>query len=215
MEKLTDMIYSLLKIVWGEDWGTFSEEKPTDNDPDTQKLPHITYSLAHRQHMANRTVKRTQFASEPDPEHEGHNITYHKNWFTCELHFTIYHDTNKGARQIAERFEEFMDTYVGYFKQEGVSEIIFKEELAPNVNSDYRQDLPYRTLIYEANIERTLVIRSYDLHQVDLVLLESKPKTADDAESPTDESQSVITNLGLNNFLELYNQNFPSPKGGN
>ena len=43
---------------------------------------------------------------------------------------------------IAERLEVFIESYRGYFKELGISEIIFQEEFSPGVSSQYRQDLP-------------------------------------------------------------------------
>lgn len=223
LEKLTDMIHKLLNIVWGESWGIFSEESPTDNDAEKACLPHITYNLVNRVHTDKKTVKWSRFASEPDPLHKGETITHYKCWFTCNVEFTIYDDTNKGARVTTQKFEEFMETYIGYFKQEGISEILFKEETAPGVNSDYRQDLPYRTLRYEIRIERTMTISSYDLNQVDIKLSEidvdmqvQHPSgNIDEYASSLTQDNAVKTHLGPSNFLDLYNQNFPSQKGGN
>lgn len=224
LDKLTDMIYKLLDIAWGDKWGVFSEERPTDNDADNTPLPHITYNLIHRVHTEKKTVKWQQFASEPDPIHKGETITQYKCWFTCQVDFTVYDDTNRGARLTAQRFEEFMETYIGYFKQEGISEIIFKSEKAPDVSSSYRQDIPYRTLCYEVRIERILAVSSYDLHRVDVILHDVdvdmnvvKPDGTliDTYQSEFYDENPVKTHLGSSNFLDVYNKNFPSQKGGN
>jgi hypothetical protein len=223
LEKLTDMIHKLLNIVWGEGWGVFSEESPTDNDAEKAPMPHITCKLVDRTHTDNKAVKWSKFASEPDPEHEGETISSQRCWFTCELEFVIHAVTNREARIIAQRFEEFMETYVGYFKQEGVSEIIFKREKAPNVDSSTRQDIPHRSLCYQVRIERIITVSSYQLKQVDLMLKEVdvdvelvQPDGATDNFQSTfnDDSEPVRTHLGPSNFLDIYNKEFPSQKGG-
>lgn len=216
LEKMTDTIHRLLSIVWGDGWGVFSEESPVDNEAEKAQMPHITYNLVSRTHTQSKNVKWARFHSEEDPEHEGESLTHYKCWFTCQVEFTIYDDTNRGTRNWAEKFETFMENYMGYLKQEGISEIIFKEESAPSVNSNYRQDLPYRTLRYEVRIERTIVESSYDLNQVDIVLNEidinAKVKhpsgNVDDYKAQVTKDNPVKTHLGNNQFLDLYNQHF-------
>lgn len=205
LEKLTDLIHKLLNIAWGENWGVFSEESPTDNAAEQHRLPHITYSLVSRKKAANMGVKHQTFAAFPDPDHEGETITPQRTWFDCKLEFCIYANTNKESRIWAQRFEEFMETYKGYFKQEGVSEILFEEELIPMMNTSYRQDLPRRTIMYFVRIERITEIRSFELSQVDTVINEPEQRPL----VPLGSIQTnVKTHLG-NNFLDLYNENFP------
>jgi hypothetical protein len=203
---LTDMIHRLLPMVRGEKWGVFSEEAPTGNDAEQMVMPHIAFNLTSRVHTANRAAKWQRFGSEPDPEYPNETISFYRSWYTCQVDFTIYARTNKEARQTAEWFEQFMETYSGYFKEQGISEIIFREEKAPGVNSFYRQDLPYRTLCYEVRIERIMTIRSYDLNKLDVVIQE--PTIVADI-APEERNQSVSTHLENNNFLDVYNQNFP------
>jgi len=223
LESLTDMVHKLLDIAWGDHWGTFSEEKPVDNDADKATMPYIAYNLINRVHTANKTIKWQQFATEPDPLHKGETLTSYRCWFTCQVEFTIFDDTNRGATRLARKFEEFMETYIGYFKQEGISEIVFKEEKAPNVSTLYRQDLPYRTLAYEVRIERIMMISSYDLNRVDIVLnevdvdltVQHPSGNIDHYESELTNNNPVTTHLGPSGFLDVYNKNFPSIKGGN
>lgn len=214
LEKFTDMICKLLNIAWGNDWGIFSEENPTGNNPEETPLPHITYNLISRRSTEKRGLKGQTFAPIPDPEHEGETITPVRQWFDCIVEFCIYARTNAEATRLAQRFEEFMYTYRGFFKDEGITEIIFEEERAPEVNSLYRQDIPHRTIRYLVRIERIIEIRSYELRQVGLSLnrvdlhLQAGDmefdSVFDDSPTPT----RVQADLG-NEFLDLYHKNFP------
>jgi hypothetical protein len=207
IEKLTDMIYQLLNVVWKSNWGLFTDENPTGNNPDEIPLPHITYNLVHRTHTKGRTVKQTQFDSFPDEENPGHNITMYRTWFTCVMEFCMYAATRKEATRLAQRFEEFMETYNGYFKSQGISEIVFMEELIPTISANYRQDIPHRTVRYEVRIERITSIRSAHLKQVLATInvgREGLPATPEI-------TKSKFTAIdGSPDFMKLYGDNFPN-----
>lgn len=57
-------------------------------------------------------------------------------------------------------FEELMFRYAGYFKQQGVAEIVFKSRFSDKNYDYYRQNLSVRSLQYYVEIERNYV--SYD-----------------------------------------------------
>lgn len=223
IEKLTDMVETLLKAVWGSDWGIFSEDSPTgfsgdDSDSTKIKLPHITHDLVSRVPMEDRTVKWTAFDSFPDPENPGHNITMYKQWFECELQFDLYHKTKKEARRLAQRFEEFMNTYIGYFKKQGVQEIIFLSEESPKTESFARQEMAKRTLTYYVRIERISAVRSAHLKQIadtikvgdeplEFTLPDSEPQPAP-VQAFQSSSSNELAHKGSNDFLSLYKKHY-------
>lgn len=67
-----------------------------------------------------------------------------------------YITTNKVMRD----FEELMFRYSGYFKKQGVAEILFKSRFSDKNYDYYRQNLSVRSLQYYIEIERNYV--SYD-----------------------------------------------------
>lgn len=210
LEKFTNLLDQMLRIVWGEGWGVFSPENPTTNEATQTILPHITYNLIRRTITDGRGLKGQVFGSIPDPEHPGETITPIRQWFDCEMEFCVYAKTNKEALEWATRFEQLMDTYRGLFKEEGITEIVFEEENAPDVNSKYRQDIPHRTIRYIVRIERIVEIKSFELKQVGVQLkkLRLKTKTNGD-EYITDiekDDKQVKTHLGNKSFLDLYNE---------
>ena len=166
IEKLTDMIHTLLNAVWGSDWGVFSNEDPTDNDSMQAPMPHIVYNLVSRRITEDKQLKRKQAGTFPDEDHPGHNITKYSMMFDCELEFAIYAQSRIEATRTAQRFEEFMEDYKGYFKEQGISEILFLEESRPDVSTEYRQDIPHRIVTYLVRIERISIVRSVHLKEV-------------------------------------------------
>lgn len=64
------------------------------------------------------------------------------------------------ANKVMRDFEELMFRYSGYFKQQGVAEIIFKSRFSDKNYDYYRQNLSVRSLQYYVEIERNYV--SYD-----------------------------------------------------
>lgn len=218
LEKFTDMIEKLLNATWGPDWGTFSEEYPTGNTPEKNPMPHITYNLVLRKKTPGRSLKTTQFESVPDPEHEGETITTNREWFDCEIEFTVFGRTNRESRKVAEEFEALIDQCKGFLKNEGVSEILFDEEAAAGLGGSSRQGLPQRILRYKVRIERITLKRSYALKQIGLKL-----QAVDVDVTVENEGYSVspgvpqaglshISKTGSSDFLSIYEQNFPKQK---
>lgn len=218
LDGFTDLIHDLLNRVWGPNWGIFTSESPTGNDPEVSPTPHITYNLLRREPADKKSLKRKQFKTFADKDNPGHNITLYRQWFDCAMEFVVYTKTNKEATRVAQRFEEFMETYTGYFKQKGVSEIVFNSEEGPSVSSESRQDIPHRTVRYFVRIERITPVRSIHLKQIDIIIDDDEPQLAvlpdtvsygeetnDELENQTVESQQT----DQDEFLGLYKQHFP------
>jgi hypothetical protein len=201
LDQFTDLIKETLDKVWGRDWGTFSDENPTDNDPSEALMPHITYNLVERTIAGEMgAAKRKFFDQEEDPDNPGHHITHYRIWFNCELEFCIYAKTRREAMKLAQRFEIFMEDYTGYFMQKGVSHINFQVERSPQVSSEYRQDIPHRTVRYSVRIERITTVRSIDVTQVttDVVVTDQVQLT------PPPASVKAQSSALMNHYNEYY-----------
>lgn len=201
VEKLTDMIHKLLNAVWGSDWGVFSDDDPTDNDSLQAPMPHITYNLVSRRVSDEKALKRKELETLPDHDNPGHNITKYSMYFDCELEFAIYAQSRIEATRTAQRFEEFMEDYKGYFKQQGISEILFLEESRPNVSTEYRQDIPHRIVTYFVRIERISLTRSVHLKEVTTTVIVDSQLT--------EHVPPKIETPPSGSFLDMYNTHFP------
>lgn len=80
--------------------------------------------------------------------------------FKCVIQFNIIGSDYIIANKVMRDFEELMFRYAGYFKQQGVAEIVFKSRFSDKNYDYYRQNLSVRSLQYYVEIERNYV--SYD-----------------------------------------------------
>ena len=80
--------------------------------------------------------------------------------FKCVIQFNIIGSDYITANKVMRDFEELMFRYSGYFKQQGVAEIVFKSRFSDKNYDYYRQNLSVRSLQYYVEIERNYV--SYD-----------------------------------------------------
>ena len=80
--------------------------------------------------------------------------------FKCVIQFNIIGSDYIIANKVMRDFEELMFRYSGYFKQQGVAEIVFKSRFSDKNYDYYRQNLSVRSLQYYVEIERNYV--SYD-----------------------------------------------------
>lgn len=210
LDTFMDALHKMLNRVWGIEWGVFSDESPTGNDIENTPLPHVTYNLASRKIDTDKGgIKAKQFGSFPDPDHEGHNITLFKQWFNCTVDFVVYAARRREAAVIAERLEVFIESYRGYFKELGISEITFQEEFSPGVSSQYRQDLPHRTVRYLVRIERINAVRSVHLKEIEHIVKVEKSSVPERVEREEPKSKQKIVENGLTNFLDLVDEHYP------
>lgn len=222
LEKLTDMVEQLTYAVWGPDWGVFSEEYPTGNEPEVTKLPHITYLLSSRVRKPGSSLKPQVFNSFPDPEHKGETITLSREWFVCELEFHVYAQTNHDSRKLSEKLEALIELYKGHFKLQGVTEFLFLEEIYSESGGSDRQGIPKRVLRYKVTTERITESRSYELRQIALkieaIALNLKAgeqgyaaRFGKEPHGLSNISNKEIQAAG-NDFLSIYEKNFPKQK---
>lgn len=203
LDQLTDLIKVTLDKVWGPGWGIFSDNDPTGNDPETTPMPHITYNLVSRVPVKEHGMARRLYDQLPDSEYPGHYISIYRQWFKCDVEFIIYARTRREATVTAFNFEEFMADYIGFFKHMGVNQIFFEHEESPDVSSQYRQDIPHRTVRYSVKIERNSTVRSGILKQVELEIVGTEL-----ADAIVEEEQQAPP-VNNNDFIALYDQHFP------
>lgn len=168
-DQFTDKMKELLKKAWGENWGTFSHDEPTGNDPSEIILPMITYDTYERvRSESHKSLEPIKFDRVKD-ESTKDIVDLYRMWFDVETDFKIYHDTNREARILMNDFEEFLWLYKSYFKEIGISDIIFLAEPKPQVVTKFQQEIPERTLRYLIRVERISTKRVGSLDHIDTV----------------------------------------------
>jgi hypothetical protein len=206
LDQFTTIIKTIIDKAWGATWGTFTNEWPVGNDPTTLPLPQITYELFHRvPSKSMKSIKPRLMETIPDPDVPNGTIDVYRQWFDCLVDFGIWHKTNMEAEALKQKFEDFMLAYSGYFKQQGVSELLFVAEMQPSVSTKWRQDIPHRALRYLVRIERVTPVRSTTISELFTNVVVHNPQQT---------GGTVITeypvNQAIDPFLQIYNRNYPN-----
>lgn len=204
-DTFTDEMSKLLRKAWGDDWGTFTEDEPTGTGGDDVILPVITYDIVERTRTKNglKSLDPVEFDTIPDPENPKHSVKLYRQWFDVMMEFRVFHNTNREARILMEEFETFVFTYKKYFKNLGISDIIFEKEKPPKVESRWSKDLPTRTLQYFVRIERITTIRSNNFIGINTAV-----KDANIMNPPMEGVRETIIGSKMDPMIEQYRSQF-------
>lgn len=175
LDNLVDTIRRLLDSAWGPGWGVFTDEVTSFNDPESLKLPYIVFHLLSR--MPNKELtplKKKFFNTFVDPLYPSHNIEVWRKWYDCKVAFYCYARTNREARYWANKLEAFIDTYVGYFKEAGLSEMIFLGEEEMERTSASSGLLAVRSLLYSVRVEEIRIVRGKLLEDLSIQVKQEK-----------------------------------------
>lgn len=155
-----DSLKKFIDNTWEDGWGELSMDAPTSNDPTSVSLPMITCDIVSRvPSQRTKGIKARQTGVFPDPEDDNYSIIVSRKWFDVVAEFLVMDNTNREAMDLANRFELFIDTYTGFFKEQGVSELIFKDEVDARLSGKYTEGIPSRCLRYDMVLERVIVER--------------------------------------------------------
>ena len=195
-----DEFFSLVHEMWNmiyNDECEFIEENPLQDTPEKLRMPRVAFELARREHTKEmpQGKKPKIYKSYTDPNNEEYSIQEVSEFFDCSVRFCIYGNSKKQAKEWAKKFELFMLTYAGIFKQRGTQEIMFLEESEQKVSTEGRQELPHRTLRYLVRIQRIQIIRSIKLKDIETTVKTNSGNNSD----------KYPSNLRPNEFMKNYN----------
>lgn len=74
--------------------------------------------------------------------------------YECIIQFNIFASVYNLAEEVMSSFEDMMIKYAGYFKRNGVAELLFKEEIADSDYNLYRQVVSVRNIRYKVHIDK-------------------------------------------------------------
>lgn len=174
-EDFTDYIYSLLQASWGEDWGVFTIEHPTNTDSTNKQFPQIVYELTSAEpgmYGKNQELKpriRENIIEIDETTHEKSSYSIYAQTIDMEITFYIYADNNKRASIITRKFKEFLYESTGFLKKKGLVQIFFKSESYASDRSN--ETYAVRKLVY--------FIRSEETYRIDDVILQEVGIQAD------------------------------------
>jgi hypothetical protein len=190
LDEFTCEVSRLMGLAYPDENITFTEDEPLGNSPDGISAPVITFDTHERtRSKSHKSLDPIHFDTIPDPDYPDYHIKLYRMWFDVEMDFNVYATTNRKAKQLMNLFEEFLFTYKGYFKDSGISDIIFLAETKPKVESRWNMELACRNLRYLVRIERITTVRSYNLKKVNLVV---DPITVDEDIEPQNHSTPFI-----------------------
>lgn len=160
LESFTDIFKSLLDDTWDDGWGTFTVEAPNWNNPESISTPCIVFDVEERVPSKNKIgIKSRQLEVVPDPDDTSYAFIVSRKWFDCEVSFLIASQTNREASRLMTKLETFIDTYTGYFKQNGLSEFIFLREDKSKLKEKVLEGVPSKCLVYLIVLERISIER--------------------------------------------------------
>lgn len=89
--------------------------------------------------------------------------------FKCIVQFNVIASVYKEAEEVMEKFEELIMTYTGFFKKNGVAEIIFNEHSTDESYNKLRETFSVRNLKYYVEIEKTTVIFKEKIKEIEIL----------------------------------------------
>lgn len=150
----------LLATAWQDENVTFTINGVKDENIEELDMPMIVFDVIER--VPSRVkpgIKSRAMELQIDPEDDNYSIIVHRKWFDAMVEFLVLDTTNQDAIKLADRFELFIDTFTGFFKEAGVSELIFSKEVDSRLSKNYIEHVPSRCLRYQMVVERIVIER--------------------------------------------------------
>ncbi|MCY9186589.1 hypothetical protein [Bacillus halotolerans] len=130
-------------------------------------MPAITYKLKKRTlNEQFKDIKPRYRGTIRNPYINGEFVQMYGQIFDLLIEFSIFSSSAEEADELVIEFEEFLQLYAGYFKKNGVQEILFCEQGEDNVVEEQRVDTPTRSLLYVMRFEKLIVRLLNDIQQV-------------------------------------------------
>ena len=134
---------------------------------DDAHFPAITYRVTGR--VLNDQFKDMKPRLRSTIEHpyiQGEYIELYGQMFDVSVEFCIHSLSAEQADEIVIELEEFLQTYAGYFKRNGVQELLFESQGADEVMEEGRIGLAKRRLNYTMRFEKLIVRFLNEIQQI-------------------------------------------------
>ena len=147
-----------------------NEEQSILKDPEVVfNNPHITYKVISRKPKNEYKPITREEIVECDEHGEQRPGMIYGQFFDCIVQFNILAGENRLANQVMEKFEELMIAHAGYFKQKGVSDFYFREQVTDSEYNNFRETLSIRNIRYYVQIEKLTVIFNRKINNIEAV----------------------------------------------
>lgn len=94
--------------------------------------------------------------------------------FKCQVQFSIIASNYESAEKIMDEFETLMLKYTGFFKRNGIAEILFEDQVTDKHYARVREILSVRNLVYYVEIEKLTVIFRDELKDIEVLAVDNK-----------------------------------------
>lgn len=116
---------------------------------------YIFYDLISRKPIIEKKPRpREEFVENTNDENNKRIGFVFGQKFQTIIQFNILACDYKTANAVMNGLEDLLFKYTGFFKQNGISEILFKNQFTDQNLGYYRQNLSVRSLVYEVITER-------------------------------------------------------------
>lgn len=154
-----------------------NEEQSVLKDPEVVfNNPHITYKVISRKPKNEYKPIAREETFECDKNGDQRPGIIYGQFFDCIVQFNILASENRLANQVMEKFEELMIAHTGYFKQKGVSDLYFKEQVTDSEYNNFRETLSIRNITYYVQIEKLMVIFNRKINNIETAGEAVQPK---------------------------------------
>lgn len=136
-------------------------------DPEIEfNHPYISYRLISRKPTKEyKPIAREEIVECDEHNDQRYGTVYGQN-FDCIVQFNIFASENRVANKVMESFEELMISYAGYFKEQGVRDLHFREQVTDKDYNNFRETLSVRNIRYYVQIEKLMVIFNRSISDV-------------------------------------------------
>ncbi len=136
-------------------------------DPEIEfNHPYISYRLISRKPTKEYKPIAREEIVECDEHNDQRYGTVFGQKFDCIVQFNVFASENRVANKVMESFEELMISYAGYFKEQGVRDLYFKEQVTDTDYNNFRETLSVRNIRYYVQIEKLMVIFNRSISDV-------------------------------------------------
>lgn len=130
--------------------------KIVDGVPENELKPRIMEDRIRRAKSQQDYIPDDKYPVEKNIEEEG--IEVYRHAFRYTIQFDIFATSYSQANDVLNEFETLMVDYTGYLKQNGVTELLFKERLTDASYSQYREKYSVRSVRYTLKIDKIHVV---------------------------------------------------------
>jgi hypothetical protein len=158
--EFAEMQAALLNKAWGAEWGTYTLEHHIGKNLSETEMPVITFDIMSRIPSTKKPgLKPRIYIIGQDDMDPDFLIIQHTQWHDCIVEYNICHTTMNEAFELMAKFEAFNTLYAGYFKQNGVMELIFRQEVPTSSTHKIDSTIPSRCVYYDMVIQNIFMQR--------------------------------------------------------